>query len=83
MRIEPTLLSPSYARPARLLFFDRGGPAHFYGICTGGRYNCNNQLGIDPSNTLVIKYAPSSQTLSVAAEVCHVEQHSTPDKYAL
>ena len=38
---------------------------------SGGRYNCNNQLGVDPEQDLVVKYAPSQQCLSVTFYIQH------------
>ena len=42
---------------------------------TGGRYGCNRDLGIDTTEDLVMKYSPSTQTLSIGAYVSHVDTH--------
>jgi len=39
----------------------------------GGRYGCNSELGLDPSNDLIVKFKPSDNTLSVTAQICHVD----------
>lgn len=38
----------------------------------GGRYGCNGQVGVDREQNIVIKYSPSTKTLSATAYVRHL-----------
>lgn len=55
----------------RTLFGPKLGATALMG--SGGRYNCNSDLGVDPESSLVVKYSPSNSTLSVSAFVQHYE----------
>ena len=46
---------------------------------SGGRYNCNNQLGVDPNMNACVKYCPSNKTLSVSVYVSHRDTHDYGD----
>ncbi len=54
------------------LQLDKLLPANPFIRGSGGPYNSNSQLGVDPSS-VTLKYAPSTDTLSLTAYVAHAD----------